>query len=83
MQTTAVHTIHFKVNDEPFETTERDLTPLQIMGLAGYDSQTHYLVLVQGNHQVSYQGRPSESIHLHPHMSFVVVSVGPTPVSGM
>ena len=82
MQATAVHTINFKVNDEPFETAERELTPTQIMVLAGYDPQTHYLVLIQGNHQVSYQGRPNESIHMHPHMSFVVVSVGPTPVSG-
>jgi len=81
METTVVHTIHFKVNDEPFETTKKQLTPMQIMELAGYDPRTNYLVLIEGKHQVSYQGRPDESIHMHEHMSFVVVSVGPTPVS--
>jgi hypothetical protein len=76
-----MHTIEFKVDSEDIKTTEQTLTPVQIMGLAGVDAGTHYLVQMEGQHQVSYQGKPDEKIHMHPHMVFITVSTGPTPVS--
>jgi hypothetical protein len=76
-----MHTIDFKVDSEDVKTTEQTLTPVQIMGLAGIDATSHYLVQIEGQHQVSYQGKPDEKIHMHPHMVFITVSTGPTPVS--
>ena len=71
----------FEVDTETLTTTEKVLTPVQIMGLAGVDPQTHYLVQIKGQHQESYQGKPDEKIHMHPKMKFITVSTGPTPVS--
>lgn len=74
-------TFQYTVDDEPQTTAEHTLTPTQILRQAGIDPDTHYLVLIQGNHQVSYQGKPEEAIHMHQHMKFVSVFTGPTTVS--
>jgi len=76
-----MHTIEFKVDSEDVTTTEQTLTPVQIMGLASIDAGSHYLVQIEGQHQVSYQGKPEEKIHMHPQMVFITVSTGPTTVS--
>ncbi len=76
-----MHTFEFKVDSEAITTTEQALTPVQIMGLAGIDTGTHYLVQLEGQHQISYQGKPDEKIHMHPHLVFITVSTGPTTVS--
>jgi hypothetical protein len=74
--------IDYTVDGEPQQTTERTLTPRQILSSAGIDPQTHYLVEVRSEHDhVSYEGRPDEPIHVHPNQRFVSVSTGPTPVS--
>ncbi len=74
-------TFQYTIDDEPQNTAEHTLTPVQILQLAGIDPATHYLVQFQGNQQVSYQKTPSEPIHIHQHMKFVSVFNGPTPVS--
>ena len=73
--------IHFKVDDEELETTEKELTVGEILTLAELDPATHYLQLVKG-------GKPGESfkdldqnIHLHPGIKFASVFTGPTHVS--
>ena len=81
---TRTHVIHFTLDDEPQETTEMVLTPRQIMENAKpapIDPSTHYLVQIEGQHQVSYKDKPDEPIHMHEKMRFVSVSTGPTPVS--
>jgi hypothetical protein len=78
------HVIDYTVDDEPQETTEKVLTPRQIMAQAKpkpIDPDTHYLVQIQGKHQVSYEGKPDEEIHMHEKMRFVSIALGPTPVS--
>lgn len=75
------HTIHYKVDDEPQETTERELSANDILSKAGIDSATHYLVELEGHHRKSYEGKGTEAIHMHDHMVFISVSVEPTPVS--
>ncbi len=78
------HVIHFSLDDEPQETTERVLTPRQIMANAKpapVDPNTHYLVQIEGQHQVSYKDKPDEPIQMHEKMRFVSISTGPTPVS--
>jgi hypothetical protein len=81
---TRTHVIHFTMDDETQETTEMVLTPRQIMENAKpapIDPSTHYLVQIEGQHQVSYKDKPDEPIHMHEKMRFVSVSTGPTPVS--
>lgn len=75
------HTTTFLVDDEPVTTEAHELTPVQIMELAGVDPQTNYLVRVEGRHQESYKDEPEVEIKLHRDEVFVTVSTGPTPVS--
>lgn len=81
---THTHVIRYTLDDEPQETTEKVLTPRQIMERARpkpIDPNTHYLVQLEGHHQVSYEGKTDQPIHMHEHMRFVSISTGPTPVS--
>jgi len=71
----------YTVNDEPQSTVEHVLDALKILVSAGYDAALNYLVLLEGNHQVSYKDDPSKAIHMHEHMKFLAVSMAPTPVS--
>jgi hypothetical protein len=75
------HLIHFEVDDEPLETTEKILTPAEILALAEVDASNHYLVQVEGRHQESYEGKLDVEIHMHEKMKFITVATGPTPVS--
>lgn len=75
------HTIEYLVDGEPQTTSEPVLTPAQILVNAGLDPSTDYLVQKEGQHQISYQGKPDEPIHMHEHMVFIAVSTAPTPVS--
>jgi hypothetical protein len=75
------HVTTFEVDGEPVETTEKTLTPNQIMELAGVDPATHYLVELKGREQESYEGRADEPIHVHEKQKFITVATGPTPVS--
>jgi hypothetical protein len=74
-------TIDFTVDDEPVSTTEHELTPAQIMGLAGVDPTNHYLVLIEGHHQESYKDKADIPIHVHEKEKFITLAMGPTPVS--
>ena len=78
---TAPHEVHFTVDDEPVSTPEKLLTADQILRLAGDDPTQRYLVLVEGRHQTSYKDRGGTEIHVHEGMTFVTVSLGPTPTS--
>jgi len=74
--------IHIFVDGEDFTTDERQLTANQIITEYGKkDPATNYLVEIQGNHKVSFQGKGDELIKLHNNESFQIVSTGPTPVS--
>lgn len=75
------HVITFDVDDEPIETTEKTLTPNEIMGLAKVDPTNHYLVEVKGRNQESFEGRDDEPIKIHAKEKFITVATGPTPVS--
>jgi hypothetical protein len=71
----------YTVDGEPQATTEHQLTAAQILANAGIDGATHYLVQLEGDKRISYQGRPSEPVHMHEHMRFISISMAPTPVS--
>jgi len=74
-------TFDYTVDDEPQSTSAHILTPNEILNNAKIDAATHYLVQLEGKNHVSYQGKPSEQIHMHEHMKFISISTGPTPVS--
>lgn len=75
--------ITYQLDDEPQTTNDKTLTPRQILTNGGIEVATHYLVLLHGNsgERTSYQGKEDDVIHMHPHMRFLSVSTGPTPVS--
>ncbi len=74
--------IHFFVDGEEYKTRESELTANQIISQFGQkDPATNYLVEIQGNHKVSFQGKGDEAIKMHNNLSFQIVSTGPTPVS--
>lgn len=75
------HETEYEIDDEPQETTEHVLTARQILENAGIDPSNHYLVEVQGDHQVSYKDNPETQIHIHEHQKFYSNKTGPTPVS--
>jgi hypothetical protein len=75
------HVIDFEVDGDRLDTTERQLTPRQILKLAKIDPATHYLVQIQGRHQIPYKDKPDEPIQMHDGLKFISVSTGPTPVS--
>ena len=76
-----MNTIDFKVDSEELRTTDKELTPVQIMQLAKIDPNTHYLIQLEGNHQVSYKDKPNIPIHMHEHQVFITAPTGPTTVS--
>jgi hypothetical protein len=84
MPAAAAKVIHYTLDDEPQTTTQHILTPVEIMENAKphpIDPAAHYLVQIEGHHQVSYKDKPNEPIHMHEHANFITVSTGPTPVS--
>lgn len=76
-----LHTIDYFVNDEPQSTTEKELTPVQIMTNAGIDPDTNYLIEIRGDQQVSYKEKANDPIKLHEKMRFISNFTGPTQVS--
>ena len=79
---TTTKIIEFTIDGEPFKTSERDLTPRQLLeGYAHLDPSTHYLIWVHGRSQESFEGRLDDVIHVHEHQTFITAATGPTPVS--
>ena len=75
------HEITFFVDDEPITTSEKSATARHIIELAKLDPSTHYLIQIEGQHQVSYKDKPNEVIPLHPKQRFITRFCGPVPVS--
>lgn len=69
------------LDGEDVSVPDREITPDQILKLAGLDPATHYLVRLTGKHQESLQGHGEEPIKVHEHEKFLSLSTGPTPTS--
>ncbi len=76
-----MHTIEYTVDGEVQTTTSHELTPRQILVNAGIDATTHYLVQLEGHHQISYKDKMDDPIKMHEKMKFIALSLEPTPVS--
>lgn len=75
------HLVHFEVDGEELETSKHELTPVEIMNLAGIDPANHYLSEIRGHEQISYKDAPNAEIKMHNGIRFVSASTGPTPTS--
>ena len=74
------HVIHYAVDGVPQETTKATLTVREILEHAGLDPANHYLVELQGSHQIDLKNLNQE-IHIHEKEEFISVFTGPTPFS--
>lgn len=76
------HLIHYKVDDEPESTSEKVLTPTQIMTSAGIDPNTNYLEqIVPGRDPISYKDKTNEPIEMKEGIHFITKPTGPMTVS--
>lgn len=73
-------TVTVVVDGEPVE-VPKHTTPNAVLGVAGIDAATHYLVRITGRHQHSFAGCGEEEITVHERETFVSVSTGPTPTA--
>ncbi|MFF9364529.1 hypothetical protein [Streptomyces griseoluteus] len=73
-------TVTVMVDGEPVE-VPKHTTPDAVLGLAGIDVATHYLVRITGRQQHTFAGRGQEEITVHERETFVSVSTGPTPTA--
>ncbi len=69
------------VDGEDVTVRDRDVTPNEILALAGLDPATHYLVRIKGKHQEPFKGLGDQPIKVHKGEKFVSLSTGPTPTS--
>jgi len=74
------HVIHFTLDNEKEETTDATLTVAQVLDLGDLDPTTHYLVELQGHHQVEHKD-VTEVLKIHEGEHFISVYRGDTPVS--
>ncbi len=56
MATPTAQTFTYTVDGEPQTTAEHQLTVRQILVNAGLNPETRYLIQIEGNHQVPYEG---------------------------
>jgi hypothetical protein len=73
--------ITFTVDEAEIVTEDKELTPDEILVLAGLDPATRYLVRVKARKQESFEGKGEIPIKVHEGEDFISVAVGPTPVS--
>lgn len=69
------------VDGEDVTVPDRDVTPNEILALAGLDPATHYLVHIKAKHQEPFKGIGDQPIKVHEGEKFVSLSTGPTPTS--
>lgn len=74
---------NYFVDGEPEMTDKKELTPREIMQLAGIDPAKHYLVLkLEDGKQISYKDKPDEKIKMRcPAMHFISINNGEMTVS--
>lgn len=72
--------IHFTVDGESLETRDHELTPNQILELAGLDPKLRYLTEVKPKDE-SFKGRGTDPIRMVNCMVFISLSCGPTTTS--
>lgn len=75
------HVIHYTVDGEEQTTTQKELTPRQILTNAGDDPTKVYLIEVKGKEKESFKDKLDVEIHMHDGMVFVTAALGGGTVS--
>lgn len=73
--------VEITLDDESLVLPDRDITPNEILAIAGLDPATHYLVKLQGRQQESLKDEGEVGIRVHSNEKFISLSTGPTPTS--
>ena len=81
--TTKEHTgiTTYYLDGTAYTTTEKTLTPVQILTNGGLDINNYYLKQIVGDEQISYKDKPNESLRICPGSKFISVFKGATEVS--
>ena len=70
------------IDGEEYEVEKEELTPRELLELAGLDVTTSYLILLHGQgNQDSYKDKLDTPIKVHERMRFVSADLGPAPVA--
>jgi hypothetical protein len=75
------HPVEVSVDGETYTAPSKEMTPDQILQLAGIDPTQNYLVEKHGREQTSYQNNGETSIKVHENETFISVPTGDTTVS--
>lgn len=75
-------TVTIEVDNESLVVEKGTMTAAAIVEMSGKDPATHYLIEVQGRHQVAYKDQPNELVKVHENSKFATACSGPTTVSG-
>lgn len=63
--------IKFEVDDEEYETSEIELTPIEIFKIIGLDSSKFYLKQIKGHMDITYKNDEHKSINMLGHLKFI------------
>lgn len=73
--------LKFEVDDERYSTTEIELTPVQILSIAGLKSEEYYLKQIIGHQEISFKDKETELINMAHNPRFFSCKKGPATVS--
>lgn len=75
------HPVEFTIDGEPYTAPSKEMTPDDILRLAGIDPTQNYLVEKHGREQSSFEGKGESPIKVHEKETFISVPIGDTTVS--
>jgi hypothetical protein len=73
--------LHFEVDDEKYSTTELELTPVQILTIAGLKSEEYYLKQIVDHQEITFKDKENELISMFHNPRFISCKKGPATVS--
>ena len=73
--------LKFEVDDERYSTTELELTPVQILTIAGLKPEEYYLKQIIGHQEISFKDKETELINMVHNPRFFSCKKGPATVS--
>jgi hypothetical protein len=75
------HSFDISLDGETYTAPSKDMTPDQILQLAGIDPTQNYLVEKHGREQTSFENKGETAIKVHEKETFISVPIGDTTVS--
>ncbi|MGO9791467.1 MAG: hypothetical protein ACLP8S_18795 [Solirubrobacteraceae bacterium] len=76
------HSVQIIIDEQKVTAPSHEETPCELLQLVDKSANEDYLVLIKGKRdRESFKDHPDQEIRLHRDMTFITVSLGPTPVS--